>query len=101
MQVNLLRRTLPLGARVGTVDKFQGQEAAAVLVSMAASDAESAPRGIDFLFEKNRLNVALSRARCLSAVFWSPALLDVVCADLERMTLVNSVCWAEEFATQG
>jgi uncharacterized protein len=96
MQVNLLKRTLPLGARVGTVDKFQGQEAAVVLVSMAASDADSAPRGIDFLFEKNRLNVAISRARCLSVMFCSPALLDVVCADLGRMTLVSTVCWANE-----
>jgi uncharacterized protein len=98
MQVNLLKRTLPPGARVGTVDKFQGQEAAVVLVSMAASDADSAPRGIDFLFEKNRLNVALSRARCLSVVFCSPALLDVVCTELHRMMLVNSVCWADDFA---
>jgi uncharacterized protein len=97
MQVNLLKRTLPPGARVGTVDKFQGQEAAVVLVSMAASDADSAPRGIDFLFGKNRLNVAVSRARCLSVVFCSPTLLDVICADLERMTLVNTICWANEF----
>jgi uncharacterized protein len=99
MQVNLLKRTLPPGARVGTVDKFQGQEAAAVLVSMAASDADSAPRGIDFLFEKNRLNVALSRARCLSVVFCSPTLLDVVCTDLERMMLVNMVCWVRGFGS--
>jgi hypothetical protein len=98
MQVNLLRRTLPPGARIGTVDNFQGQEAAVVLVSMAASDADSAPRGIDFLFEKNRLNVALSRARCLSVVFCSPTLLDVVCVDLQRMALVNNVCWANEYS---
>jgi uncharacterized protein len=98
MQVNLLKRTLPPGAQVGTVDKFQGQEAAVVLVSMAASDADNAPRGIDFLFEKNRLNVALSRARCLSVVFCSPALLDVVCVDLKRMVLVNTFSWAKEFA---
>jgi uncharacterized protein len=98
MQVNLLKRTLPTGARIGTVDKFQGQEAAVVLVSMAASDADSAPRGIDFLFEKNRLNVALSRARCLSAVLCSPFLLDAVCSSLDRMTLVNTVCWANDFA---
>jgi uncharacterized protein len=98
MQVNLLKRTLPPGARVGTVDKFQGQEAAVVLVSMAASDSDSAPRGIDFLFEKNRLNVALSRARCLSVVFCSPTLLDVVSVDLQRMTLVNNVCWANEYS---
>jgi len=98
MQVNLLKQTLPPGARVGTVDKFQGQEAAAVLVSMASSSADDAPRGIDFLFSRNRLNVALSRARCLSVIFCSPALLDVVCADLERMKLVNTVCWAKEYA---
>jgi uncharacterized protein len=98
MQVNLLKQTLPAGARVGTVDKFQGQEAAAVLVSTASSSAEEAPRGIDFLFSRNRLNVALSRARCLSVVFCSPFLLDLVCTDLERMRLVNTVCWAKEFA---
>ncbi|HEY6578373.1 MAG TPA: TM0106 family RecB-like putative nuclease, partial [Rhizomicrobium sp.] len=56
MQVDLLRRLLPDGARVGTVDKFQGQQAAAVLISMAASSAEESPRGIDFLFSRNRLN---------------------------------------------
>jgi uncharacterized protein len=100
MQVNLLRQTLPTGARVGTVDKFQGQEAAAVLISMASSSADDAPRGIDFLFSRNRLNVALSRARCLSVIFCSPTLLDLVCADLERMKLVNTVCWAKEFAAQ-
>jgi predicted RecB family nuclease len=98
MQVNLLKQRLPSGARVGTVDKFQGQEAAAVLVSMASSSADDAPRGIDFLFSRNRLNVALSRARCLSVIFCSPALLDLVCADLERMRLVNTVCWAKEYA---
>jgi superfamily I DNA and/or RNA helicase len=100
MQVNLLKQRLPTGARVGTVDKFQGQEAAAVLVSMASSSADEAPRGIDFLFSRNRLNVALSRARCLSVIFSSPALLDLVCTDLERMKLVNTVCWAKEFSVQ-
>lgn len=98
MQVNLLRRTLPPGARVGTVDKFQGQEAAVVLVSMASSDADLVPRGIDFLFSANRLNVALSRARCLSVMYCSPKLLDHVCTTLERMRLVNTVCWAKEYA---
>jgi predicted RecB family nuclease len=99
MQVNLLKQRLPNGARVGTVDKFQGQEAAAVLVSMASSSADEAPRGIDFLFSRNRLNVAVSRARCLSVIFCSPALLDLVCTDLERMKLVNTVCWAKEFTS--
>jgi uncharacterized protein len=98
MQVNLLRRRLPVGARVGTVDKFQGQEAAAVLVSMAASGGEHVSRGVEFLFSPNRLNVALSRARCLSVIFCSPVLLDTVCSDIERMKLVNRICQAREFA---
>jgi uncharacterized protein len=100
MQVNLLKQRLGASARVGTVDKFQGQEAAVVLVSMASSSADDAPRGIDFLFSRNRLNVALSRARCLSVVFCSPALLDIVCTGLERMKLVNTVCWANDFGNQ-
>jgi uncharacterized protein len=99
MQVNLLLKRLPEGARVGTVDKFQGQEAAVVLVSMAASSADNVSRGVDFLFSPNRLNVALSRARCLSVIFSSPALLDVVCNDIQKMKMVNRVCWANNYAT--
>jgi uncharacterized protein len=98
MQVNLLLRRLPPGARVGTVDKFQGQEAAVVLVSMAASSGEYVSRGVDFLFSPNRLNVALSRARCLSVIFCSPRLLDVVCNDVDKMKMVNRVCWAKDYA---
>ncbi len=68
MQVNLLRETLPAGARVGTVDKFQGQEAEIVLVSMTTSSEEELPRHIEFLYSKNRLNVAISRAKCLAVL---------------------------------
>jgi superfamily I DNA and/or RNA helicase len=64
MQVTLLRSRLPDGARVGTVDKFQGQEAEAVIVSMATSGAEDMPRDAAFLLSRNRFNVAISRARC-------------------------------------
>jgi uncharacterized protein len=92
MQVNLLKQMLPDGARVGTVDKFQGQEAAVVLVSMAASSGENIPRGIEFLFSRNRLNVAISRARCLSVVVASPRLLETACRTIEQMVLVNTVC---------
>src|SRR5690606_4621261 len=69
MQVELLKRTLPDGARVGTVDKFQGQEAPVVLVSMATSSGEDLPRNIEFLYSRNRLNVAISRAKCLTVIF--------------------------------
>lgn len=89
MQVNLLRRTLPEGARVGTVDKFQGQEAEAVIVSMATSNSDTMPRYIEFLYSKNRLNVAISRARCLALLVASPDLADITCSTVEQMGLVN------------
>ena len=89
MQVNLLKRVLPKGARVGTVDKFQGQEAEVVIVSMATSSAEYLPRNLDFLFSKNRINVAISRAKCLSVVLFSPKLLSLRCKSPEEMALVN------------
>ncbi len=94
-QVNALRRALPSGARVGTVDRFQGQEAAAVVVSMATSGTEPIPRGTGFLFSRERLNVAVSRARCLALVVASPRLLDVPCATVEDLRLVNTLCWLE------
>jgi len=98
MQVELLRRSLPDGARVGTVDKFQGQEAAIVLVSMATSSGDELPRDIGFLYSRNRLNVALSRARCLAVVYASPRLLEVPCSSIEQMELVDGLCWAKLFA---
>ncbi len=93
MQVNLLRKKLPLGARIGTVDKFQGQEATVVIVSMATSSEEYMPRDVGFLFSKNRLNVAISRAQCLAIVVASPRLLTVKCNTVEQMALVNLLCW--------
>jgi predicted RecB family nuclease len=92
MQVNLLRKTLPENARVGTVDKFQGQEAEVVIVSMTTSNGDSLPRNIEFLYSKNRLNVAISRARCLALLVASPALADIPCATVEQMELVNLMC---------
>ena len=94
MQVKELKECLPDGVRVGTVDKFQGQEAAVVLISMASSSAENIPRGVEFLFSRNRLNVAISRARCLAVIFASPELLAVPCSKVEHMRLVNTLCWA-------
>ena len=65
-QVRRLRAGLPEGVRVGTVDKFQGQQAPIVFFSMATSSGEDAPRNLAFLFSRNRLNVAISRAQCLA-----------------------------------
>jgi uncharacterized protein len=98
MQVNLLRSNLPEGARVGTVDKFQGQEAAVVLISMATSSGDDLPRQIEFLYSRNRLNVAISRARCLAIIVASPRLLETSCSTIEQLRLVNTLCWAKNFA---
>lgn len=97
-QVNLLKRLLPEGARVGTVDKFQGQEAEVVLVSMATSSGEYLPRNIEFLYSKNRINVAISRARCLAVVVASPRLLHVECRTPGEMALVNTLCWISDYS---
>lgn len=89
MQVNLLKAQLPTGARVGTVDKFQGQEAAAVIVSMATSNGVDAPRGTEFLFNRNRLNVAISRAQCLAVVVCGERLLSATFADVEDLVRLD------------
>ena len=98
LQVNLLKRVLPEGARVGTVDKFQGQEAAVVIVSMATSSGDELPRDIEFLYSKNRLNVAISRAKCLALVVASPQLMAVRCNTPEQMALVNTLCWVKDYS---
>jgi uncharacterized protein len=98
VQVNYLRSILPDGARVGTVDKFQGQEAPAVLISMATSSAEDMPRTMEFLYSRNRLNVAISRARSLAVVVASPRLLEAPCNRIEQMRLVNTLCFVKSYA---
>jgi uncharacterized protein len=79
------------GARVGTVDKFQGQEAPVSIYAMGTSSPELAPRGMEFLYSLNRLNVATSRARCLALVVGSPALLQVQCHSPRQMRLANAL----------
>ncbi|MEE8147723.1 MAG: DEAD/DEAH box helicase, partial [Longimicrobiales bacterium] len=88
----VLRDRFGPGARVGTVDKFQGQEGAVVLYSMATSSPEDAPRGMDFLYNGNRFNVAVSRARALAVLVCSPDLLMVRCRTPEEMRLANALC---------
>ncbi len=77
---------------VGTVDKFQGQEAAVVFYSMATSSGEDVPRNVEFLFERNRFNVAISRARAAAVLVCSPRLLDIACRTPEQMALANLLC---------
>jgi predicted RecB family nuclease len=97
-QVRCLREQLPDGVQVGTVDKFQGQEAAVVFFSMASSSGEEIPRNLEFLFSRNRLNVAISRARCLAVLTCSPELLHIRCRSAEQMGLVNALCRLVEVA---
>jgi superfamily I DNA and/or RNA helicase len=97
-QVSALLQRLPKGARVGTVDKFQGQEAPVVLYSMATSTPEDAPRGMEFLYSANRLNVATSRAQCVTVLVASPALFDVSCKTPRQMELANAFCRYLEMA---
>lgn len=101
-QVARLLAKLPVGARVGTVDKFQGQQAPVVIYSTASSSANDAPRGINFLYDLHRLNVAVSRAKALAAIVASPDLLDAEVHTPEQLRAVNALChYVEEAAGNG
>jgi predicted RecB family nuclease len=96
----LSARLQSTGVRVGTVDKFQGQEAPVVIYSMATSRPEDAPRGMEFLFSLNRLNVATSRARCVAILVASPRLFDPECRSPRQMQLANGLCRFRELAIE-
>ncbi len=90
-QVSYLQGHIP-GARVGTVDKFQGQEAAIVIYSLTTSTPEDAPRGMEFLYSRNRFNVAISRATCIAIVVGNPMLFQPECHAPRQMKLANAFC---------
>ena len=96
-QVNALKNALP-DLLVGTVDKFQGRQAPVVIYSMATSSPEEAPRGMEFLYSLNRLNVAVSRAQCLAVMVASPSLFELSCKTPEQMRLANAFCRFLEMA---
>jgi superfamily I DNA and/or RNA helicase len=98
-QVSDLLVALPKGARVGTVDKFQGQEAALVIYSLTTSSPEDAPRGMEFLYSLNRFNVATSRAMSNVIVVGSPKLFEPECKSPRQMQLANALCRYLEMAT--
>ena len=98
VQVATLKAVLPKDVRVGTVDKFQGREGAVVIYSLTSSTADDAPRGLGFLYDIHRLNVAISRARALAIVVGSPALLDAPVEHPEHIPLVNALCRYVEMA---
>ena len=96
-QVFEIQQRLP-GARVGTVDKFQGQEAPIAIYSMATSSHADAPRGMEFLYSLNRLNVATSRAKCMCVMVSSPQLFEAECRTPRQMQLANAFCRYLEMA---
>ena len=98
MQVRMLKKRLGPTAKVGSVDKFQGQEAQVVIVSMCSSTLEDSPRGAEFLLEPNRLNVAVSRAKTLAIVVGNPNLVAARCGTIRDMELANLFCWLVEYA---
>ena len=96
-QVGKLKAALGQDARVGSVDRFQGQEAPVVIMSMCASSGEDVTRGLEFLMSKNRLNVALSRAQALAIVVGNSALGRAHVTSVEQMALVNFFCRLLEY----
>jgi uncharacterized protein len=98
--VNYLRSVLPHGVKVGTVDKVQGQEAPVVIISLATSSGEDLPRDVGFVYSKNRLNVAISRAQTLVIVVANPRLTEYHCRSVQEMQLVNVFCWLRAYATK-
>lgn len=95
----LAEKLEPRGVIVGTVDKFQGQEAPVVIYSMATSSPDDAPRGLEFLYSLNRLNVATSRARCAVFVVANPRLYEPDCKSPRQIELANALCRYRELAT--
>lgn len=92
MQVGLLKNSLGDKAKVGSVDLFQGQEAPVVFISMCSSNGDISPRGLEFLLSKNRLNVAISRAKSLAIIVGSSALADSRANSIEKARLLNLFC---------
>ena len=97
-QVFELQERIP-GGKIGTVDKFQGQEAPIVIYSMTTSSHADAPRGMQFLYSSNRLNVATSRAKCVCVLVGSPLVFEAECRTPRHMQLANAFCRYLEMAT--
>ena len=91
-QVRALNSGLPDGARVGSVDKFQGQEAPVCILSLCSSYGEYGSRGLGFILDRNRINVAISRAQCLAIVVADPRIAGTAAGSLEEMKLINLFC---------
>lgn len=93
-QVRAMKDALPEGAKVGSVDRFQGQEAPVCVLSLCSSPGEYGSRGLGFILDKNRVNVAISRAKCLAVVVADPRIADTLPGSIDEMRLLNLFCKA-------
>jgi len=93
-QVRAMKDALPEAAKVGSVDRFQGQEAPVTVLSLCSSPGEYGSRGLGFILDKNRVNVAISRAKCLAVVVADPRIGDTLPGSIEEMRLLNLFCKA-------
>jgi uncharacterized protein len=91
-QVRALQAALPSGARVGSVDKFQGQQAPVCILSLSSSYGEYGSRGLAFILDRNRINVALSRAKCLAVIVADPRIASAAAGSIDDMMLLNLFC---------
>ena len=91
-QVRALQAKLPVAARVGSLDRFQGQEAAVCILSLCSSSGEYGSRGLGFILDRNRINVAVSRAKCLAVVVADPRIANASAGSIAEMTLINLFC---------
>jgi uncharacterized protein len=91
-QVRALQTALPVAARVGSVDKFQGQQAPVCILSLCSSYGEYGSRGLAFILDRNRVNVAISRAKCLAVVVADPRIGSAAAGSIAEMMLVNLFC---------
>jgi uncharacterized protein len=98
-QVRALQASLPAGARVGSVDKFQGQEAPVCILSLCSSYGEYGSRGLAFILDRNRVNVAISRAQCLAVIVADPRIASAIPGSLDEMMLINLFCKLADAST--
>lgn len=92
MQARRLEKALPDGAKVGSVDRFQGQEAPVVIVSLCSSAGEFGNRGLSFILDRNRMNVALSRAQALAIVVGDPNIASTTAGSIKELMILNTLC---------
>lgn len=99
-QVRALQSVFPGNARIGSVDRFQGQQAPVCVLSLCSSCGEYGSRGLSFILDRNRLNVAVSRAQCLAIVVADPRIAGAPAGSLGEMSLVNLFCKLTEQGTR-